>query len=167
MTETHTHSIRTRLLLIVSSILILFFLFSSAALYYNTNQTAVSTLKKTAEQDALRIAKTVDTETYTDFLNNPRTSEDYEQLRESLDQLRKQNGLLYVYTANVDQNQVKLLIDGLPVADAAKINDPATGAVASDMKEVLQGKTHATDVIDDPKYGQYISVYVPLKKYDG
>ncbi|RDB34135.1 methyl-accepting chemotaxis protein [Exiguobacterium sp. RIT594] len=167
MTETHTHSIRTRLLLIVSSILILFFLFSSAALYYNTNQTAVSTLKKTAEQDAQRIANTFDTATYTDFLNNPRPSEDYEKLRKSLDTLRKQNGLLYAYTATVDQNQVKLLIDGLPVADAAKINDPATGAVASDMKEVLQGKTHTTDVIDDPKYGQYISVYVPLKSETG
>ena len=167
MTETHTHSIRTRLLLIVSSILILFFLFSSAALYYNTNQTAVSTLKKTAEQDAQRIANTFDTATYTDFLNNPRPSEDYEKLRKSLDTLRKQNGLLYAYTATVDQNQVKLLIDGLPVADAAKINDPATGAVASDMKEVLQGKTHSTDVIDDPKFGQYISVYVPLKSTTG
>ncbi|MCK2157284.1 HAMP domain-containing methyl-accepting chemotaxis protein [Exiguobacterium sp. 17-1] len=167
MTETHTHSIRTRLLLIVSSILILFFLFSSAALYYNTNQTAVSTLKKTAEQDAQRIANTFDTATYTDFLNNPRPSEDYEKLRKSLDTLRKQNGLLYAYTAKVEQNQVKLLIDGLPVADAAKINDPATGAVASDMKEVLKGKTHTTDVIDDPKYGQYISVYVPLKSETG
>ena len=167
MTETHTHSIRTRLLLIVSSILILFFLFSSAALYYNTNQTAVSTLKKTAEQDALRIAKTVDSDAYQKFLANPTNDTTYDQLRESLDQLRKQNGLLYVYTAKVDQNQVKLLIDGLPVADAAKINDPATGAVASDMKDVLRGETHATDVIDDPKYGQYISVYVPLKSTTG
>jgi len=167
MTETHTHSIRTRLLLIVSSILILFFLFSSAALYYNTNQTAVSTLKKTAEQDALRIAKTVDSDAYQKFLANPTNDTTYDQLRESLDQLRKQNGLLYVYTAKVDQNQVKLLIDGLPVADAAKINDPATGAVASDMKDVLRGETHATDVIDDPKFGQYISVYVPLKSTTG
>lgn len=167
MTETHTHSIRTRLLLIVSSILILFFLFSSVALYYNTNQTAVSTLKKTAEQDALRIAKTVDSDAYQKLLANPTNDTTYDQLRESLDQLRKQNGLLYVYTAKVDQNQVKLLIDGLPVADAAKINDPATGAVASDMKDVLRGETHATDVIDDPKYGKYISVYVPLKSPTG
>lgn len=163
MTEARTHSIRTRLLLIVSSILIFFFLFSSAALYYNTNQTAVSTLKKTAEQDALRIAKTFDRATYAEFLNNPTASENYETLRESLDALRKQNGLLYAYTATVDQNKVNLLIDGLPKAEAAAINDPATGAVAKDMKNVLNGETHTTDVINDPKYGQYISVYVPLK----
>ncbi|WP_214808165.1 methyl-accepting chemotaxis protein [Exiguobacterium sp. s102] len=163
MTEARTHSIRTRLLLIISSILIIFFLFSSAALYYNTNQTAVSTLKKTAEQDALRIAKTFDTAAYAEFLSNPTASENYETLRESLDTLRQQNGLLYAYTATIDQNKVNLLIDGLPKAEAAAINDPATGAVAQDMKHVLNGETHTTDVIDDPEYGQYVSVYVPLK----
>ncbi|MDW2885317.1 methyl-accepting chemotaxis protein [Exiguobacterium artemiae] len=167
MNTTRTHSIRTRLLLIISLILILFFVFSSVSLYLTTKQTALSTLKKTAEQDALRIAKTVDSDAYQTFLTNPTNDATYDQLRESLDQLRKQNGLLYVYTAKIDQDKVKLLIDGLPVADAAKINDPATGAVASDMKEVLQGKTHATDVIDDPKYGKYISVYVPLKSPTG
>ena len=46
MTETHTHSIRTRLLLIVSSILILFFLFSSAALYYTRIKLPSRRLKK-------------------------------------------------------------------------------------------------------------------------
>ncbi|WP_214849303.1 HAMP domain-containing methyl-accepting chemotaxis protein [Exiguobacterium sp. s138] len=163
MNTTRTHSIRTRLLLIISLILILFFVFSSVSLYMTTKQTALSTLKKTAEQDAFRIAKTIDTDAYQKFLTNPTNDATYDQLRESLDQLRKQNGLLYVYTAKIDQGKVKLLIDGLPLADAAKINDPATGAVASDMKDVLKGQTHATDMIDDPKYGQYISVYVPLK----
>ena len=167
MDTTRTHSIRTRLLLIISLILILFFVFSSLSLYFTTKQTALSTLKKTAEQDALRIARNVDSEAYQKFLTNPTNDTTYDQLRESLDQLRQQNGLLYAYTATIDDNQVKLLIDGLPVADAAKINDPATGAVASDMKEVLEGKTHSTDVIDDPKFGQYISVYVPLKSTTG
>lgn len=163
MDTTRTHSIRTRLLLIISLILILFFVFSSVSLYLTTKQTALSTLKKTAEQDALRIAKTVDSAAYQDFLTNPTNDATYDQLRESLDQLRKQNGLMYVYTAKLDQNEVKLMVDGLPVAEAASINEPATGAVASDMKDVLKGQTHSTDVIDDPKYGQYISVYVPLK----
>lgn len=167
MDTTRTHSIRTRLLLIISLILILFFVFSSLSLYLTTKQTALSTLKKTAEQDALRISRNVDSEAYQKFLTNPTNDTTYDQLRESLDQLRQQNGLLYAYTATIDDNQVKLLIDGLPVADAAKINDPATGAVAADMKEVLQGKTHSTDVIDDPKFGQYISVYVPLKSTTG
>lgn len=164
---TQNHSIRTRLLVMISLILIAFFVFSSLALYFNTKQTAVSTLKATAEKDALRISKTFDTVAYSEFLQSPVASEQYETLRTELDTLRKQNGLLYTYTARIDQNKVRLLIDGLPKDKAAKINAPASGATVADMQDVLKGKTHTTDVIDDPIYGQYISVYVPLKDSTG
>ena len=164
---TKNHSIRTRLLVMISLILIAFFVFSSLALYFNTKQTAVSTLKATAEKDALRISKTFDTVAYSEFLQSPITSEQYETLRNELDALRKQNGLLYAYTAHIDQNKVRLLIDGLPKKDAAKINEPASGAKVTDMKDVLNGGTHATDIIDDPVNGQYMSVYVPLKDASG
>ncbi len=60
-----------------------------------------------------------------------------------------------------------MLIDGLPKKDAAKINEPASGAKVADMKDVLNGGAHATDIIDDPVYGQYMSVYVPLKDASG
>ncbi|WP_290778692.1 methyl-accepting chemotaxis protein [Exiguobacterium sp. UBA5002] len=166
-TPTNQHSLRTRLLTIISLILITFFIFSSIALYFNTKQTAISTLKATAEKDALRISKTFDTASYADFLKSPSASEQYETLRSQLDTLRKQNGLLYTYTARVDQNIVRLLIDGLPKKDAAKIDEPASGAEVADMKDVLKGGTHATDIIDDPIYGQYMSVYVPLKNASG
>ncbi len=164
---TKNHSIRTRLLVMISLILIAFFVFSSLALYFNTKQTAVSTLKATAEKDALRISKTFDTAAYSEFLQSPVASEQYETLRTELDTLRKQNGLLYTYTARIDQNKVRLLIDGLPKDKAAKINAPASGATVADMQDVLKGKIHTTDVIDDPIYGQYISVYVPLKDSTG
>ncbi|MCY1691470.1 methyl-accepting chemotaxis protein [Exiguobacterium sp. SL14] len=164
---TKNHSIRTRLLVMISLILIAFFVFSSLALYFNTKQTAVSTLKATAEKDALRISKTFDTVAYSEFLQSPVVSEQYETLRTELDTLRKQNGLLYTYTARIDQNKVRLLIDGLPKDKVAKINAPASGATVADMKDVLNGDTHTTDVINDPIYGQYISVYVPLKDTTG
>jgi methyl-accepting chemotaxis protein len=151
----------------ISLILIPFFVFSSLALYFNTKQTAVSTLKATAEKDALRISKTFDTVAYSEFLQSPVASEQYETLRDQLNTLRKQNGLFYTYTARIDQNKVRLLIDVLPKKDAAKINEPASGAKVTDMKDVLNGGTHATNIIDDPVYGQYMSVYVPLKDASG
>ncbi|WP_114571652.1 methyl-accepting chemotaxis protein [Exiguobacterium flavidum] len=164
MKHSKTHSVRTRLLLTISLILMFSFLFSSFALYFNTKQTALSTLKKNAEQDALRISRTFDMNSYQNFLDNPTKSDTYTTLRESLNDLRIQNGLLYAYTAAVtSEDKVVLLIDGLPEDEAAAINEPATGAVAEDMEDVLKGRTHTTDVIDDPKYGQYVSVYVPLK----
>lgn len=161
------HSIRTRLLLIIGLIFTLFFIISSASLYFNTKQTALSTLKATAEKDALRIANTINLEKYESFLNELTPSAKYDQLREQLNTLRKENGLMYAYTARVENNKVHLLIDGLPAKDAVKIDSPATGAKAKDMKDVLKGQTFATDVIQDPDYGEYISVYVPLKSSSG
>lgn len=161
------HSIRTRLLLIIGLIFTLFFIISSASLYFNTKQTALSTLKATAEKDALRIASTIDMNKYKDFLSDLTPSTKYDQLREQLNTLRKENGLMYAYTARVENNKVHLLIDGLPAKDAVKIDSPATGAKAKDMKDVLKGQTFATDVIQDPDYGEYISVYVPLKSSSG
>ncbi|KSU47607.1 chemotaxis protein [Exiguobacterium indicum] len=161
------HSIRTRLLLIIGLIFTLFFIISSASLYFNTKQTALSTLKATAEKDALRIANTINLEKYESFLNELTPSAKYDQLREQLNTLRKENGLMYAYTARVENNKVHLLVDGLPAKDAVKIDSPATGAKAKDMKDVLKGQTFATDVIQDPDYGEYISVYVPLKSSSG
>lgn len=60
-----------------------------------------------------------------------------------------------------------MLIDGLPKKDAAKIDAPASGAKVADMQDVLKGDTHATDIIDDPENGQYMSIYVPLKDASG
>ncbi|MGS7809209.1 methyl-accepting chemotaxis protein [Clostridioides difficile] len=161
------HSIRTRLLLIIGLILTLFFILSSTSLYFNTKQTALSTLKATAEKDALRIANTINLDKYESFLNELTPSTEYDQLREQLNILRKENGLMYAYTARVENNKVHLLVDGLPAKDAVKIDSPATGAKAKDMKDVLKGQTFATDVIQDPDYGEYISVYVPLKSSSG
>jgi len=167
MQNKRTHSLRNRLSLIIGMILLLFFLFSNVALYFNTTQTALSTLKKTATQDLQRIAKQIDPTTYERFLAKPEEGTDYEKLRSQLDDLRQQNGLLYTYTALVEDDHVKLMVDGSSSESASDIGEPSTGASYKDVKDVLSGKTHATDIIEDKKYGKYISVFVPIKSADG
>lgn len=167
MQNKRTHSLRNRLSLIIGMILLLFFLFSNVALYFNTTQTALSTLKKTAIQDLQRISKQIDPTSYERFLAQPEKGTDYEKLRSQLDDLRQQNGLLYTYTALVEDDHVKLMVDGSSSESASDIGEPATGASYKDVKDVLSGKTHATDIIEDKKYGKYISVFVPIKSTDG
>ncbi|WP_214861652.1 methyl-accepting chemotaxis protein [Exiguobacterium sp. s161] len=161
------HSLRNRLSLIIGIILLLFFLFSSITLYLNTTQTALSTLKKTAIQDAQRIAGQIDPTTYERFLARPEKGEDYDELRSQLDKIRQQNGLLYTYTVLVEDGRVKLMVDGNSSENASNIGEVSTGASLKDVKDVLSGKTHATDIIEDKKYGKYISVFVPIKATDG
>lgn len=167
MQSKRKHSLKNRLSQIIGIILLLFFLFSNVALYFNTTQTALSTLKKTAIQDVQRIANQIDPTTYERFLTQPEKGTDYEKLRSQLDNLRQQNGLLYTYTALVEDENVKLMVDGSSSESASDIGAPATGASYKDVKDVLLGKTHATDIIEDEKYGQYISVFVPIKSPDG
>ncbi|MGS7809212.1 methyl-accepting chemotaxis protein [Clostridioides difficile] len=167
MQNKRTQSLRNRLSLIIGMILLLFFLFSNVALYFNTTQTALSTLKKTATQDLQRIAKQIDPTTYERFLVQPEEGTDYEKLRSQLDDLRQQNGLLYTYTALVEDDHVKLMVDGSSSESASDIGELSTGASYKDVKDVLSGKTHATDIIEDKKYGKYISVFVPIKSADG
>lgn len=167
MRSTNTHSLRNRLSLIIGLILLLFFLISSIAIYFNTTQTAISTLKKTAIQDAERISNRIDPVAYERFLNRPEVGQEYDKLRSNLNKLRDQNGLLYTYTALIEDGQVKLMIDGNPPNKASAIGTPATGASVKDIRQVLAGKTRTTDIIEDKQYGKYISVYVPLKKSDG
>ena len=167
MPSKRTHSLRNRLSLIIGIILLLFFLFSNIALYFNTTQTALSTLKKTAIQDAQRIAKQINPATYERFLSQPEKGTDYDKLRSQLDNLRQQNGLLYTYTALVEDGQVKLMIDGSSSESASNIGETASGTSIKDVKDVLLGETHATDIIEDKKYGEYISVFVPIKASDG
>lgn len=167
MQNKRKHSLRNRLSLIIGMILLLFFLFSNVALYFNTTQTALSTLKKTAIQDLQRIAKQIDPTTYERFLAQPEEGTDYEKLRSQLDDLRQQNGLLYTYTVLVEDDHVNLMVDGSSSESASDIGEPATGASYKDVKDVLSGKTHATDIIEDKTYGKYISVFVPIKSADG
>lgn len=167
MQNKRTHSLRNRLSLIIGMILLLFFLFSNVALYFNTTQTALSTLKKTTIQDLQRIAKQIDPTTYERFLAQPEEGTDYEKLRSQLDDLRQQNGLLYTYTVLVEDDHVNLMVDGSSSESASDIGEPSTGASYKDVKDVLSGKTHATDIIEDKKYGKYISVFVPIKSADG
>lgn len=167
MLNKRKHSLRNRLSLIIGIILLLFFLFSNIALYFNTTQTALSTLKKTAIQDTQRIARQLDPATYKRFLAQPEKGSDYDELRSQLNDLRQQNGLLYTYTALVEDGQVKLMIDGNSSENASSIGETATDASIKDVKDVLSGKTHATDIIEDKKYGKYISVFVPIKTTDG
>lgn len=167
MQNKRTHSLRNRLSLIIGMILLLFFLFSNVALYFNTTQTALSTLKKTTIQDLQRIAKQIDPTTYERFLAQPEEGTDYKKLRSQLDDLRQQNGLLYTYTVLVEDDHVNLMVDGSSSESASDIGEPSTGASYKDVKDVLSGKTHATDIIEDKKYGKYISVFVPIKSADG
>ncbi|MFD2368787.1 methyl-accepting chemotaxis protein [Brevibacillus sp. GCM10020057] len=109
------------------------------------------------------------TERYVEFLKQPEETDLYWSIRQELDTFRKQIDARYVYLVRFDENRVPLLmIDGWPPndPDASPINE-VTDMPPDAVIEVMAGNPASSPVIDNPKYGSYLSAYVPLKDSSG
>lgn len=132
--------------------------------YVSTEHSVLSTLHATMIEDGERISETMGVDAYASFGANPSKNEKYEQLREYLDTYRQQIGAMYVYTIAMEDEEVQIIVDGLSQADAADIGTPTTALTYEEAKAAFQGEAVTTDVIDDPEYGQYVTVLVPIKQ---
>ncbi|MEK3996402.1 methyl-accepting chemotaxis protein [Psychrobacillus sp. FSL K6-2365] len=154
----------------VIGILVLVALFISV-LIYNTNNTVKDTLGQNGINIAQNIATLVDTTAYEEFKKNPEQNEKYWELREELNDLLIQNGVMYAYVTDVPNKGETATI----IVDAADKNDdsaylPGDISEGTDYKAVegaLNGTGSYTDIVEDEVYGEYLSSYAPLKNEAG
>ncbi len=154
----------------VIGILVLVALFISV-LIYNTNNTVKDTLGQNGINIAQNIATLVDTTAYEEFKKNPEQNEKYWELREELNDLLIQNGILYAYITDIPKEGETATI----LVDAAEKDDdsaylPGDISEGTDYKAVegaLNGTGSYTDIVDDEVYGEYLSSYAPLKNEAG
>ncbi|WP_108669928.1 methyl-accepting chemotaxis protein [Peribacillus acanthi] len=138
-------------------------------LYKSTNDSVESTIANFSIGLAENISKQIDTNEYEEFLENQTESDTYWELRQVLDDFRKKTGALYVYTLTADENkEVRLLIDGLPTDEenAAGINEQSSTTLYSHIEPALKGESSAAPIVHDPKFGDYLSAFVPIKNGD-
>lgn len=137
--------------------------------YYNTVKSARTSIANQSIEMAKSIADSLDKQAYKRFLANPTRNNDYWDIRTYLDDARKKIGALYIYTLLIDNPKVsKGMIVGLP-KDYPKdfpIGDPCT-VPESEVKLAYQGKTYFTEILNDPEYGDYLSVGAPIKDNNG
>lgn len=162
--EQKSQSLQTRILAAMLVFVTLLIVMFGVVQYFSTKHSVLSTLHATMIEDGERILETMDGDEYASFIANPSKSEQYENLREYLDTYRQQIGAMYVYTIATEGEEVQIIIDGLSQADAADIGTPTTALTYEEAKAAFQGGTVTTDVIDDPEYGQYVTVLVPIKQ---
>ncbi|WP_427137450.1 methyl-accepting chemotaxis protein [Psychrobacillus psychrodurans] len=154
----------------VIGILVLVALFISV-LIYNTNNTVKDTLGQNGINIAQNIATLVDTTAYEEFKKNPEQNEKYWELREELNDLLIQNGILYAYITDIPKEGETATI----LVDAAEKDDdsaylPGDISEGTDYKAVegaLNGTGSYTDIVEDEVYGEYLSSYAPLKNEAG
>ncbi|WP_078147646.1 methyl-accepting chemotaxis protein [Exiguobacterium sp. HVEsp1] len=158
-----SESLQTRILASMLVFVTLLIILFGVVQYFSTKHSVLSTLHATLIEDGERISESLDVDAYASFVANPSKNEQYEQFREYLDAYRQQIGAMYVYTIAKEGEEVRMIVDGMSEADAEEIGSPIT-AMTYDETSAFQGETVATDVIDDPEYGKYVTVLVPIKQ---
>jgi methyl-accepting chemotaxis protein len=114
-------------------------------------------------------AKQMDTRPYAEFLKDTKENDLYWSLRQDLDRYRTQIGALYVYFVRIDEARRPLImIDGQPKDSnsASPINEETDMPPAA-IEAVMSGESANSPLIENPKYGKYISAYTPIKDSSG
>ena len=160
-------SIKTSLIRLLFALIACLLVFNLATLYYDSSKSIEQTFKEMGIQDALRITSTIDPNLYQDFIEDPQMNDSYIQIQNQLNDFRMKTGALYVYTYAIKNNQVQILIDGLPPEESSTIGEITTSISVTDLLPVLSGETVSTDIIKDKKYGNFMSSFAPIKDKEG
>jgi two-component system, LytTR family, sensor histidine kinase AgrC len=131
--------------------------------YYTTMKAAEVSIASQGIEMAKAIAQSLDKKTYKQFLKKPSRNEHYWKIRSYLNEARMKTGALYVYTVLVENEKIARgmiiglpkEVGGFPIGEICLIPPPQVALA-------YQGKTYFTEIINDPKYGKYLSVGAPI-----
>lgn len=161
-------SIATRIVILVAVIMLILSVVNVLLIYRSNVTTVEKSISYASIDTAQTIASHLDSEAYARFLAQPTKSNDYWSIRATLQDYKEKTGALYVYTLKEDAKKISIMIDGMPKGDEGEIDiDTLSSTPFTDIEAVLAGGTNSTAIIDDSKYGQYLSAFAPIKDKSG
>lgn len=162
-------SIATKVIVFITLVMLVFASVNAIVAYKSIQLTVEATVGRTAVHTAEHIARSVDSSKYEEFLQVPQESQVYWELRNELNEYREKADALYVYTLQLDAGTTKILVDGQPKnsAMASPIGEETDATGPDLLIPVLKGEARSSAIIDDPKYGQYLSGFAPIKNKAG
>ncbi|WP_340373395.1 HAMP domain-containing methyl-accepting chemotaxis protein [Peribacillus sp. FSL E2-0218] len=162
------NKLSTKIGLVLLAGMVITLIGSLLLMYKSTNDTVEKTIAMSSLDTASTIAQGINQTDYAEFLGNQTETQAYWKIREQLHDYKQKTGALYVYTIGIDEKskKVHILIDGMSKEDekAAPILTTTTATAYSDVKSVMKGKVSTTSIVHDPEYGDYLSVFVPIKQ---
>ncbi len=164
--------IKTKLLLLIILSLLLVFAINTFVLVRTITNNIQATIQHISEDRLDNIINNYfDTTAYEKWLRNPIENDLYWQLRYDLNEIREKQGVMYLYTLNVDAEQkIRIMIDGQPESSevASEINELLAVTQYSDIKDTfIKGLYSFTKIVHDPDYGDYMSSFISLKNKQG
>ena len=162
-------SFKVKFILVFAIIVLIFFIIISIyTSYVKIAGTVEGAIANQTLEAAKAIAQSIDLETYERFLEEPSRNEDYWTIRRDLNDVREKLGALHVYTLKIDNPTVsKTLIVGVP-KNEDNVNDFPIGDHCTVPAKYVEaayydGAPFVTNIINDPKYGDYLSVGAPIR----
>jgi methyl-accepting chemotaxis protein len=154
-------------------------LISCIGLSYLTNYTYSKLLINTISNQSLTLTKNaekmINFEKYQRLSTNLQENDYYYTLKDKLNDIRKLNGLKFLYTMSrkQDGNQYKYyyVVDGYPSGDdnESPLGEVEKGILSSPklIKAYETGKPQIGEMSKTEEYGTLISTYVPIKSSNG
>ncbi|UKS28860.1 methyl-accepting chemotaxis protein [Paenibacillus sp. HWE-109] len=165
--------LRKRLVVrIVSAVMIVVMALSAGYIWMelrNAKSAGMETISSYGIRLAESYSKGMDAGKLEQFLKEPKENDLYWTIRQELDTYRKQIGALYVYIVRIDdKSQPLIMIDGQPKdSDSASPINEVTDISEAAVQKLLKSESTSSDLIENPKYGKYISTYSAVKNADG
>jgi methyl-accepting chemotaxis protein len=161
--------IGTKLIFISACLLLLLTLVNGAFLVFSVKKGSENSIASNAMNEALLISKQISDSKYQEFLNHPTEDQIYWDLRNQLNDYREKTGALYVYTIKEEDQKLSIMVDGQPkgAKDASAIGEATSTTTYQQVLPSLNGGTSNTSIVHDPKYGDYLSAFAPIKDPSG
>lgn len=140
--------------------------------YIKIKATVEEAIANQSLEAAKSIAASMDMETYQNFLNEPTKNKYYWEICNYLNDAREKLGALYVYTIDIENPTVSnAMIVGFPKTEDVQKNFPIGELAAVPEQQVktayYEGVPFVTGEIEDPRYGTYLTVGVPIESRQG
>lgn len=167
-------SIKFKMIIIFSGLLLLSGMLISMVIHQSTNQLLKDTVNTQTIGIAEQAVDVIDVNEYQGITLEKGKTKAYEELRETLNTIREQNGLTYLYTmARIKKGedyQYVYMVDGMPLdsEDASDLGEAEEGIdeFPNIIKAFETGQTQV-EMSESDEYGALATAYVPIKSANG
>lgn len=161
---------KIKVIILVSAFILLVLTVINIFVTYNST---INSVKMAIANQGIEMAKSTaadfDRETYKRFLQSKKQDQDYWKISYYLYETKRKISAMHVYTLLIDNPRVsKVMVYGttkdsplqFPIGGFCTLPQPQ-------IKLALEGQTYYSEILHDPKMGDYLSVGAPIKDSDG
>jgi len=168
-------SIKLKMIVIFSSLILLSGIVTSYVSFQTSKNVITSSLGDQALSISENAVKAIDLDQYEKISLESGETDYYFELRETLNEMRETNGLVYLYTMSRQEKDGKYeyiyMVDGMPLDsdDASATGDVEDGVDDYPLlvKAFETGESQVGELTYSEDYGALVSAYIPIKSDSG